>query len=119
MEGFESGLRTRIWPSDNLATQLKLIDFPASRPRHPSAEVIELRGPKSSKGTKGELLDYYETADTRRMRHNLVRYNEWLSRQWIDLRVTESDLRDINLQLGKDPDRQLFDASRINLKRVF
>jgi hypothetical protein len=66
-------------------------------------------------------LPFNDADDPRilQMRHNLRAFNAQLKETLLNLNVTDDELRDINLRLRSDPDKETIDFSRRRLCRIF
>ncbi len=118
-----NGMRTRIKASDKLIdlvlsekfrVKILIESIGASQVlgRAPDDEVIILRDPD------GELVDYDDTQDIVRMRHNLERINTSLSKAHIVLAIDDEQAKELAAIYGQQ-ERIPFDVGHKTLHRVF
>ena len=81
-------------------------------------EVIILKDWKDEDGYAPRVR-YRDNATTRPMRTNLEQINAYLADTWIDIFVSDEELRDINVEMSNDDDRVPIDFRRTRLRRIF
>jgi hypothetical protein len=88
--------------------------------RSDDEEMLILRpGDDDKEATKRR--PFKDTDDPRipQMRNNLQMFNDELEQTLLNLKVTDNDLRDINMRSRGDPDREAIDFSRRSLCCIF
>ncbi len=71
------------------------------------------------KDKDGNVIDYEETEDTRRMTENLKAINKALDNWAILLYITDEELKKLNERLAKDPNKGPIDFTNKRLHRIF
>lgn len=115
------GRVTRIAATERLIHMLAdkaRLSVPAIRPRVDGMEVILLRD--NSK----KPAEYTDTEETHSMRAGIQRINAHLQNQWIDIRVTDAELRELQQRMRRDHqdedrERPFIDFTQRALVRIF
>ncbi|CAN7356131.1 hypothetical protein LJR231_002064 [Phyllobacterium sp. LjRoot231] len=115
------GRVTRIAATERLIqllTDQACLNIPAISSRLDDMEVILLRD--SSK----KPMEYQDTDATRSMRSDLQRINTHLQNQWIDIRLSDAEFRDLQLRMQldyehDDRERPFIDFTQRALVRIF
>jgi hypothetical protein len=85
-------------------------------------EVIILRAKKKRGQTTGDLVDYTDTAFTRRARKDLRKINIFIAGHHINLDITDEQEADLRLRMRKqeDPAKDKYlDFTKTRLRRIF
>ena len=102
------GRLTRVWPTPHLIALFRDSQLDATKVRRVDQEVIIL------KDEKGMKVEYEDTDETRQMRQGGPKYNDLLSRQFIDIRRLDRPLIELS-----DGTTLMIGPSRQQVHRVF